>query len=69
MKRLSLTLLLALIASPAVAAGSTASSAGLLTWALLGFFGLIIVSQLVPALITLSAMVKGALGKPAAHKK
>ena len=45
-------------------AGSQGEGAGILTYFFIGFFALIIVSQLVPAMILFVGMVKGLLTRP-----
>ncbi|KIH77971.1 hypothetical protein SAMN05660860_02369 [Geoalkalibacter ferrihydriticus] len=47
------------IASPAFAAAGTQGHSGILVWAFIGFFALIVVAQLVPAFVILFAAVKG----------
>lgn len=53
----SLAMLLG-IASPAFAAASQEHS-GILVWTFMGFFGLIVIAQLVPALLMLIGVVRG----------
>lgn len=59
-------LILALTAAPAFA-GQQAQSSGLITWLFLGFCGLIIVAQLVPAFIMGFGMIKGVFGHAENH--
>ncbi|WP_305043619.1 hypothetical protein [Geoalkalibacter sp.] len=54
----TLALLLSL-ASPALAAGTRTDHSGLVVWTFLGFCGLIVVAQLVPALLVMLGAVKG----------
>ncbi|WP_429886449.1 hypothetical protein [Geoalkalibacter halelectricus] len=53
----SLALLLS-FASPAFAAGG-AEHSGILVWAFIGFFGLVIVGQFVPAFLVLIGVARG----------
>jgi len=46
------------LASTAFAAGGSSQSSGILVWIFLGFCGLIVATQLVPALMLLVGMVK-----------
>jgi len=46
------------------AAGTHSEGAGILTYFFIGFFALIIVSQLVPAMILFFGLVKGLLSRP-----
>ncbi|MDO3378851.1 hypothetical protein [Geoalkalibacter halelectricus] len=46
-------------ASPAFAAPGAADHSGILVWAFIGFFALIVVAQLVPAFVILFAAVRG----------
>lgn len=54
----TLALLLSL-ASPALAAGERVDHSGLVVWTFLGFCGLIVVAQLVPAILIMLGVVKG----------
>jgi len=51
--------LVALSAAPAFAAQQAQQSSGLLAWLFIGFCGLILVGQLVPAIVMGIGMVKG----------
>ncbi len=55
----TLTAALTTCASSAFAAGSAASGGGLLIWLFLGFLGLIVATQLVPALMLMVGIAKG----------
>lgn len=46
------------------AAGSHNEGAGVLTYFFIGFFALIIISQLVPAMILFFSLVKGIFSRP-----
>lgn len=46
------------LASTAFAAGGSSQSSGILVWVFLGFCGLIVATQLVPAVMLLVGMVK-----------
>jgi FtsH-binding integral membrane protein len=50
---------LVLTAAPAFAATTAQQDSGLLTWLFIGFAGLIVVGQLVPAIVMGFGMVKG----------
>ncbi|MDO3378475.1 hypothetical protein [Geoalkalibacter halelectricus] len=56
----SLAVLL-LSAVPAFAAGSRVDHSGLVVWAFLGFCGLIVVAQLVPALLLMLGLAKATI--------
>lgn len=64
----TMQILISLVAGSASAAyaavGSQSEGAGILTYFFIGFFALIIVSQLVPALILFFSMVKGVFSRP-----
>jgi hypothetical protein len=51
--------LVALSAAPVFAAQQAQQSSGLLAWLFIGFCGLIVVGQLVPAIVMGIGMVKG----------
>ena len=53
------TALLSTVATSAFAASSAASGGGLLIWLFLGFLGLIVATQLVPAVMLLSGIIQG----------
>ncbi|MDY0190163.1 MAG: hypothetical protein RBR22_05465 [Desulfuromonas sp.] len=57
--------LVALSAAPVFAAQQAQQSSGLLAWLFIGFCGLVVVGQLVPAIITGIGMVKGVVSSPA----
>lgn len=59
-------LILALTVAPAFA-GQQGESSGLITWLFLGFCGLIVVGQLIPAFIMGFGMIKGVLGHAENH--
>ena len=65
-KKLTTSLIFLSIAVPAYAAQQPDNS-GLLTWLFLGFCGLIVVGQLVPALVMGFGMVKGVLSPADDH--
>jgi ABC-type multidrug transport system permease subunit len=46
------------LASTAFAAGASSQSSGIFVWVFLGFCGLIVATQLIPALMLLVGMVK-----------
>ncbi|MDX9708145.1 MAG: hypothetical protein RBT64_01205 [Trichloromonas sp.] len=56
------TAALSSVATSAFAASSAASGGGLLVWLFLGFLGLIVATQLVPALMLLVGIVQGVTG-------
>jgi len=58
---------LVLTAAPAFAAGTTQQDSGLLAWLFIGFCGLIVVGQLVPAIVMGIGMVKGVVGHAENH--
>ena len=45
------------------AAGAVEEGSGIFVWIFLGFFAMIVVGQLVPAVILMTGLVKGALAK------
>jgi len=47
------------LATSAFAAGSATHGSGLLVWLFLGFCGLIVATQLIPALMMLTGIVRG----------
>ena len=47
------------LATSAFAAGSSTQGSGILVWLFLGFCGLIVATQLVPALMMLTGIVRG----------
>ncbi len=47
------------LAGSAFAAGSASTGSGLLAWLFLGFFGLIVATQLVPAVMLMIGIAKG----------
>jgi len=53
------TIATTLAASPVYAATTQASSSGILAWAFLGLCGLLITSQLIPAVLLLFGIGKG----------
>jgi hypothetical protein len=53
--------LVALSAAPVFAAQQAQQSSGLLAWLFIGFCGLIVVGQLVPAIVMGIGMVKGVI--------
>jgi hypothetical protein len=53
--------LIALSAAPVFAAEQVQESSGLLAWLFIGFCGLIVVGQLVPAIVMGIGMVKGVI--------
>ena len=67
MKRTMTTLgALMAMATPAIAAGATETEGiGLITILLIGFGGLIVVSQLIPAIVLLWGIVRGLVGHDA----
>ena len=54
------------LAGSAFAAGSAASGSGILVWLFLGFCGLIVATQLVPAIMLLIGIVRGVTSGTAA---
>ena len=56
------TVVLSTVATSAFAASSAASGGGLLIWLFLGFLGLIVATQLVPALMLMVGIVQGVTG-------
>lgn len=61
------TLALLGIASPAFAAASAQGHSGILVWAFIGFFGLIVVAQLVPAFLVLFGVARS-FGREQQHQ-
>ena len=59
-------LVLALTAAPAFA-GQQGENSGVITWLFLGFCGLIVVGQLIPAFILGFGMLKGIFGHAENH--
>jgi hypothetical protein len=57
--RMMMTMVIGSSSAAYAAAGMQSENAGILTYAFIGFFALIIVSQLVPAMILFFGMVKG----------
>ena len=53
------TAILSTVATSAFAASSASTGSGLLIWLFLGFLGLIVATQLVPALMLLAGIVQG----------
>ena len=62
------TAVLSTVATSAFAASSAASGGGLLVWLFLGFFGLIVATQLVPAVMLLSGIIQGVTSGSAADE-
>jgi len=62
LKKIATSLILLVLAAAPAFAGQESSDSGLLTWLFLGFIGLIVVGQLIPALVMGFGMVKGVLG-------
>jgi len=62
------TALLSTVATSAFAASSAASGGGLLIWLFLGFLGLIVATQLVPAVMLLSGIIQGVTSGSAADE-
>ena len=64
----TMQMLISMVAGSASAAyaavGSHNEGAGVLTYFFIGFFALIIISQLVPAMILFFSMVKGVFTRP-----
>ncbi len=60
--------LLLLTAAPAFASGSQSENGGLLIWLFLGFCGLIVATQLIPAIVLGFGMIKGVLTHSDHHK-
>jgi FtsH-binding integral membrane protein len=58
---------LVLTAAPAFAATTAQQDSGLITWLFIGFCGIIVVAQLVPAIIMGIGMVKGIVGHAENH--
>ena len=59
-KRIAISLWIVILAAAPAFAGQTAQSAGLLTWLFIGFCGLVVICQIIPAIIMGFGMVKGA---------
>jgi len=57
----SALILLALSVAPVFAAEQAQESSGLLAWLFIGFCGLIVVGQLIPAIVMGIGMVKGVI--------
>jgi hypothetical protein len=62
------TAVLSTVATSAFAASSAASGGGLLVWLFLGFLGLIVATQLVPAVMLLSGIIQGVTSGSAAEE-
>jgi len=62
------TAVLSIVATSAFAASSAASGGGLLVWLFLGFLGLIVATQLVPAVMLLSGIIQGVTSGSAAEE-
>jgi hypothetical protein len=62
------TAVLSTVATSAFAASSAASGGGLLVWLFLGFLGLIVATQLVPAVMLLSGIIQGVTSGSAADE-
>ena len=60
------TALLSTVATSAFAASSAAAGGGLLIWLFLGFLGLVVATQLVPAIMLLVGIVQGVAGSSTA---
>ena len=58
-----ISLMLLAFASPALAAVEDGGEMSLLVKLFLGFFGLIVATQLIPGLVLLTSMLKGLFGK------
>jgi hypothetical protein len=67
-KTITTTIVALLAASPVYAATSAASHSGILVWAFLGLCGLIVASQLVPALLLLIGIGKGLKSNKEVHE-
>lgn len=63
------SLMLLAFSSPALAAVEDGAGMSLLVKLFLGFFGLIVATQLVPGLVLLTSMLKGLFGKDEALVK
>lgn len=59
--RMLMTMVIGSASAAYAAAGAQSESSGILAYAFIGFFALIVVSQLVPAMILFFGMVKGVL--------
>lgn len=59
--RMLLSMVIGSASAAYAAAGTQSESAGILAYAFIGFFALIVVSQLVPAMILFFGMIKGIL--------
>ncbi|TRO79101.1 hypothetical protein [Trichloromonas acetexigens] len=62
------TAVLSTVATSAFAATGAASGGGLLVWLFLGFLGLIVATQLVPAVMLLSGIIQGVTSGSAAEE-
>ena len=62
------TAALSTVATSALAATGDASGGGLLIWLFLGFLGLIVATQLVPAVMLLSGIIQGVTSGSAADE-
>lgn len=68
-KNITLSTLVTLVAvSPAFAAGQ-ASNSGFLSWLFLGFCGLVVVGQLIPAAVMAFGIVKGVFSSADANQQ
>ncbi|MEJ2471841.1 MAG: hypothetical protein P8Y91_04990 [Desulfuromonadales bacterium] len=62
--RMVITMLAGSASAAFAAAGTESESVGILTYLFIGFFALIVVSQLIPAMILFFGMVKGVFTRP-----
>jgi len=60
-KRIAISLWIVILAAAPAFAGQTAQGAGLFTWLFIGFCGLIVICQVIPAVIMGFGMIKGAI--------
>jgi hypothetical protein len=67
LKKIATSLIILAIAAVPAFAGQQSENSGLLTWLFLGFIGLIVVGQLIPALVMGFGMVKGVLSSSDDH--
>lgn len=60
-KKIAISLWILILAAAPAFAGQQTESSGFLVWLFIGFCGLIVILQLVPALVMGYGMIKGAL--------
>ena len=64
MRALITTIIGTLAPTAAMAAGASEEGSGLFVWIFLGFFAVIVVGQMIPAVLLMTGLVKGITAKP-----